>query len=445
MKKPLGLYIHIPFCVRKCEYCDFLSWSGLSRADRTAYAAALCREISAAAETFPKADVDTIFIGGGTPTTLSPEDLSMIMNHVRGTFHVLPEAEITMEMNPGTYSEGMIAFVKEHLTRVSIGLQSARNEELRRLGRIHTYEEFENCYRSLRNAGVDTINIDLMSALPGQSLQSWEYTLRKVIGLDPEHISAYSLIIEEGTPFYDLYESGKLDLPEEDEEREMYHLTKTILSAAGYERYEISNYAKSGFACRHNIRYWRREPYLGFGVGAASMYGELVPLAVNSAAMNCEQSGNAGNAGDSAFLFSDDVGNRCISRNNGDGENSFRSCCGMFSGQYRRTNDTDLSCYIRHYEPSKSGDGMAWDGKNATTCLSLKDAMEEFMFLGLRMTDGVSVREFYDAFGFSMDAIYGDVIRKYIGNGLLKRGDDRIALTERGLDVSNVVMEEFLL
>ena len=425
MKKPLGLYIHIPFCVRKCEYCDFLSWSEPSRADRTAYAAALCREISAAAETFPKADVDTIFIGGGTPTTLSPEDLSMIMNHVRGTFHVLPEAEITMEMNPGTYSEGMIAFVKEHLTRVSIGLQSARNEELRRLGRIHTYEEFENCYRSLRNAGVDNINIDLMSALPGQSLQSWEYTLRKVIGLDPEHISAYSLIIEEGTPFYDLYESGKLNLPEEDEEREMYHLTKTILSAAGYERYEISNYAKSGFACRHNIRYWRREPYLGFGVGAASMYGELVSFAVNSALKGSKQT--------------------AISPNEGDIKNYFISCCGRFSGQYRRTNDTDFIRYLRHYDLRESGGGKAWDGENTTTCLSLKDSMEEFMFLGLRMTDGVSIREFYDAFGFSMDDIYGDVIRKYIENGLLERGDDRIALTERGLDVSNVVMEEFLL
>ena len=425
MKKPLGLYIHIPFCVRKCEYCDFLSWSEPSRADRTAYAAALCREISAAAETFPKADVDTIFIGGGTPTTLSPEDLSMIMNHVRGTFHVLPEAEITMEMNPGTYSEGMIAFVKEHLTRVSIGLQSARNEELRRLGRIHTYEEFENCYRSLRNAGVATINIDLMSALPGQSLQSWEYTLRKVIGLGPEHISAYSLIIEEGTPFFDLYESGRLDLPEEDVEREMYHLTKTILSEAGYERYEISNYAKSGFACRHNIRYWRREPYLGFGVGAASMYGELVPLAVNSALMGSKQT--------------------AISPNEGDIKNYFISCCGRFSGQYRRTNDTDFIRYLRHYDLRESGGGKAWDGENTTTCLSLKDSMEEFMFLGLRMTDGVSIREFYDAFGFSMDDIYGDVIRKYIENGLLERGDDRIALTARGLDVSNVVMEEFLI
>ena len=425
MKKPLGLYIHIPFCVRKCEYCDFLSWSEPSRANRTAYAAALCREISAAAEAFPKADVDTIFIGGGTPTTLSPEDLSMIMNHVRGTFHVLPEAEITMEMNPGTYSEGMIAFVKEHLTRVSIGLQSARNEELRRLGRIHTYEEFENCYRSLRNAGVDNINIDIMSALPGQSIQSWEYTLRKVIGLDPEHISAYSLIIEEGTPFFDLYESGRLDLPEEDVEREMYHLTKTILSAAGYERYEISNYAKSGFACRHNIRYWRREPYLGFGVGAASMYGELVPLAVNSALMGSKQT--------------------AISPNEGDIKNYFISCCGRFSGQYRRTNDTDFIRYLRHYDLRESGGGKAWDGENTTTCLSLKDSMEEFMFLGLRMTDGVSIREFYDAFGFSMDDIYGDVIRKYIENGLLERGDDRIGLTERGLDVSNVVMEEFLI
>ena len=296
---------------------------------------------------------------------------------------------------------------------------------MRRLGRIHTYEEFENCYRSLRNAGVDNINIDLMSALPGQSIQSWEYTLRKVIGLDPEHISAYSLIVEEGTPFYDLYDSGKLDLPEEDVEREMYHLTKTILSEAGYQRYEISNYAKPGFACRHNIRYWRREPYLGFGVGAASMYGELVPFAVNSALKGSKQT--------------------AISPNEGDIKNYFISCCGRFSGQYRRTNDTDFIRYLRHYDLRESGGGKAWDGENTTTCLSLKDSMEEFMFLGLRMTDGVSIREFYDAFGFSMDDIYGDVIRKYIENGLLERGDDRIALTERGLDVSNVVMEEFLL
>jgi hypothetical protein len=175
------------------------------------------------------------------------------------------------------------------------------------------------------------------------------------------------------------------------------------------------------------------------------MYGELVSFAVNSAAMNCEQSGDARNAGDSAFLFSDDVGDRCIFRNNGDGENSFRSSCGAFSGQYRRTNDTNLIRYLRHYDLRESGGEKAWDGENTTTCLSLKDSMEEFMFLGLRMTDGVSIREFYDAFGFSMDDIYGDVIRKYIENGLLERGDDRIALTERGLDVSNVVMEEFLL
>ena len=425
MKKPLGLYIHIPFCVRKCEYCDFLSWSGLSRADRTAYAAALCREISAAAEAFPKADVDTIFIGGGTPTTLSPEDLSMIMNHVRGTFHVLPEAEITMEMNPGTYSEGMIAFVKEHLTRVSIGLQSARNEELRRLGRIHTYEEFENCYRSLRNAGVDNINIDLMSALPGQSIQSWEYTLRKVIGLDPEHISAYSLIVEEGTPFYDLYDSGKLDLPEEDVEREMYYLTKTILSEAGYQRYEISNYAKPGFACRHNIRYWRREPYLGFGVGAASMYGELVSFAVNSALKGSKQT--------------------AISPNEGDVKNDFLSCCGRFSGQYRRTNDTDLIRYLRHYDLRESGGEKAWDGENTTTCLSLKDSMEEFMFLGLRMMEGVSCADFAEKFGCELDSVFGAACVRLISEELLVLEGDRYKLTSRGIDVSNAVLAEFLL
>jgi oxygen-independent coproporphyrinogen-3 oxidase len=253
-----------------------------------------------------------------------------------------------------------------------------------------------------------------------------------VIGLDPEHISAYSLIVEEGTPFYDLYDSGKLDLPEEDVEREMYHLTKTILSEAGYQRYEISNYAKPGFACRHNIRYWRREPYLGFGVGAASMYGELVPFAVNSALKGSKQT--------------------AISPNEGDIKNYFISCCGRFSGQYRRTNDTDFIRYLRHYDLRESGGGKAWDGENTTTCLSLKDSMEEFMFLGLRMTEGISAEDFDRRFGPAGEGmssifseLYGAVVRKYIGMGLMEMADGRIRLTDRGIDVSNVVLADFLL
>ena len=389
--------------------------------DRNAYAAALCREIRMAAEALPETEVDTVFIGGGTPTTLSPGELSMIMREVREAFSVFPDAEITMEMNPGTYSEGMLAFVKEHLTRVSIGLQSACDEELKVLGRIHTYDEFESCYRALRGAGVHNINVDLMSALPGQTVQSWEYTLRKVICLDPEHISAYSLIIEEETPFYDLYESGEIVLPDEDEEREMYHLTKSILAGAGYERYEISNYAKPGYVCRHNIRYWKREPYLGFGVGAASMYGELIPNSKNNA------------------------GEDSLSWKPGDGLSAFDGFCNSFSGQYRRTNGTDIRSYVNHYRLNANGESKVGDGENTTTPLRRKDVLAEYMFLGLRMTEGISEREFTDVFGFPIEAVYGKIIRKYTANGLLERRDGRIALTERGLDVSNVVMGEFLL
>ncbi|MDO4803665.1 MAG: radical SAM family heme chaperone HemW, partial [Lachnospiraceae bacterium] len=312
--------------------------------------------------------VDTIFIGGGTPTTLEPTDLAMIMECVHENFYILPDAEITMEMNPGTFSEGMIAFVRKYVNRVSIGLQSALDEDLRMLGRIHTYQEFENCYRELREAGVSNINVDLMSAIPGQTVQDWEETLRKVVALSPEHISAYSLIIEEGTPFFDMRERGELDLPDEEEEREMYHLTKKVLDETGYHRYEISNYARAGYECRHNMRYWRREPYFGFGLGAASMYDE---------AMIDSQSFGLGAASmyDSAMMDSQMRVDK------------------IKNGECRRNNQTDLHAYIERYGSHEKGISWMKDFQDEGVQihrLTKEEAMEEFMFLGLRMTEGVS-------------------------------------------------------
>ena len=418
MERPFGLYIHIPFCVRKCRYCDFLSAPADAEV-RHAYASALCGEIRQVGTMLKteKAHMpvcDTIFIGGGTPTTLDPSDLAMIMDCIYGSFFVLPDAEITMEMNPGTYSNQMLSFAGKYLNRVSIGLQSAQNEELLMLGRIHTYEDFEMCYEALRGIGISNINVDLMSGIPGQTLRGWEETLLKVTSLEPDHISAYSLIVEEGTPFYELNERGELDLPDEDTEREMYRLTETILSRAGYKRYEISNYAKEGRACRHNTRYWKREPYLGFGIGAASLYGKLTIPAGIQLSWKSQRA--------------DDLFNKS-------------------SGQYRRTNTSDLKAYIERCGGTGS---KAWEKEvpedgSLVTELTIREAIEEYMFLGLRMTEGISKQDFYDQFGMPIDEMYGKVITSFIAEGLLKCRGNRIFLTERGLDLGNTVMAEFLL
>ena len=271
--RPLELYIHIPFCVKKCKYCDF--FSGPSTADqRETYVKSLCRDIRSYTELAKAYRVISIFVGGGTPSTLTAEQMQQIFKAVRETFYVEENAEITIEMNPGTVDrEKLSGYKKCGINRLSIGLQSTKDQELQRLGRIHTYEEFLETYRLARAEGFGNINIDLMSAIPGQSLADWEESLRTVAELDPEHISAYSLIIEEGTPFYEEYGEGRHaeELPDEETERKMYWRTKEILASYGYERYEISNYAKSGYACRHNLGYWDRTEYLGIGTGAASL------------------------------------------------------------------------------------------------------------------------------------------------------------------------------
>ena len=272
-KKELEIYIHIPFCVRKCQYCDFLSGPA-DEGPKERYMEALCREIEEKSSRYGEYEVTSIFFGGGTPTAVNPEALCKVLKLIKKCFDVKPSAEITMEMNPGTVTKDALCLYKAAgINRVSLGLQSTNNAELQRLGRIHTYEQFLETYKQVREVGFTNVNVDLMSALPGQDLASYKASLEKVVDLipPPEHISAYSLIIEEGTPFYEAYEEGVLELPQEDEEREMYHRTKSYLKEQGYERYEISNYAKPGRECIHNIGYWRRTNYVGFGIGAASL------------------------------------------------------------------------------------------------------------------------------------------------------------------------------
>lgn len=273
MMKPLELYIHIPFCIKKCNYCDFLS-APAKREERAVYVESLCRRIRSYAELAGAYCVTTIFVGGGTPSILEAEQMQDILNTVEETFHIDASAEITIEANPGTVTKEKLSVYKNiGVNRLSIGLQSADNRELRTLGRIHTYEEFLVSYDMAREAGFGNINIDLMSAIPHQTRESYEKTLRAAAELNPEHISAYSLMIEEGTPFYEKYAGGKnaRDLPDEDTERLMYEDTKRILKEYGYHRYEISNYARKGFECRHNLGYWERAEYLGIGMGAASL------------------------------------------------------------------------------------------------------------------------------------------------------------------------------
>ena len=283
-KKPLELYIHIPFCVKKCAYCDFLSGPSTLEV-REAYVNCLIEEICHCkhvgvgdsdnkwAPCDPENyEVVSAFLGGGTPSILKPDQIRRIMTALKEVFCWNSDAEVTIEANPGTVDEEKLRnYLDCGINRISFGLQSADNEELRKLGRIHTWEEFLDSFHQARIAGFTNINVDLMSALPGQTVDSWRKTLEKVLELKPEHISAYSLIIEEGTPFYEKYEDHPELLPPEEEERQMYHDTKKILHEHGYERYEISNYARTGYACRHNLGYWERREYKGFGLGSASL------------------------------------------------------------------------------------------------------------------------------------------------------------------------------
>lgn len=378
MRKDLGLYLHVPFCMKKCGYCDFLSWKGTEEEQET-YVQGLLKEIESYREFAKGYKVSTVFLGGGTPSILSGEQIERILGAVSDVFMMDKHAEITLEMNPGTVTEEKLrSYKKAGINRLSIGLQSVKNENLKLLGRIHTYEEFLQSYELARQEGFKNISVDLISSLPGQTLESWKEELQEIVRLNPEHVSVYQLILEEGTPFYETYADHPELLPDEEVSREIYLSTGRILSEAGYEQYEISNYAKPGQESRHNLKYWDRADYLGLGLGAASMVRNI-----------------------------------------------------------RMTNTRDLMTYLGHCSQPKT---MRED----VQFLEEPRQMEEFMFLGLRKTRGVSRKEFHRVFGRDMDMVYEKTLAKCLENGMLKEHKDRVFLSEEGVLVSNLVLSEFL-
>ena len=405
----LELYIHIPFCVRKCHYCDFTSFANCE--DYFAgYVDALCREIASCREQYAGYDISSVYIGGGTPSILPADLIKKITESLQANFKIAnikekrkgfgfrkkirPTTEFSIECNPGTVSkEDLKAYKKAGINRISFGLQSAIDEELKTLGRIHTYEDFVRSFEDAREAGFDNINVDLMQAIPGQTMASWQMTLGQVGTWHPDHISAYSLIIEEGTDFQKWLKKGKTlsgeekegiflpdgsvqMLPTEEEEREIYYFTGEMLEKAGYQRYEISNYAIPGFECSHNIGYWKRENYLGLGLHASSMVGNI-----------------------------------------------------------RWKNTDDLTAYLQSPECSREEEHR----------LSHQEQMEEFMFLGLRLTDGITRTDFVNTFHTDIDLVYGPVLEQLYDRGMIEFDEDAIRLTKKGIDVSNQVLAEFLL
>lgn len=380
----IALYVHIPFCVKKCLYCDFLSMTA-SDLTQKSYVEHLLTEIDIYKN--KNLTVTSIFFGGGTPSCINENDLIQILCKLKQSFHVTNQTEITIEVNPGTTDNTkLLAYFDAGINRISFGLQSTIEEELKQLGRIHDYKTFLTNYEDARIIGFRNINIDLMSAIPGQTESSWETTLYNITELNPEHISAYSLIIEEGTPFYDKYgpSAGKTvteksgsneQLPDEETERRIYQMTRNILGSKGYHQYEISNYAREKYECIHNLNYWSRGEYLGFGIGASSFY---------------------------------------------------HGC--------RYKNVSTLEQYGQYYKDEET-----------IEVSSVTDAMEETMFLGLRMNQGVSEEKFEKSFCRTIEDVYPGVTDRMIAEGLMKRENGWLSLTDKGRDLEDYVTTDYMI
>ena len=385
-KKKVAIYLHIPFCVQKCYYCDFLSAPAEERI-KTLYVEALLRECEYWKERISDYEVTSLFVGGGTPTSLSVGQLQTLQKAVMSLYQPdkTRHVEFTVEMNPGTVDADKLSVLKEMgVNRVSVGLQSADDAELQRLGRIHSFADFLRTVDLLHKASLTNFNVDIMAALPGQNIASYRRTLQAVTAVSPAHISAYSLILEEGTAFFAQAKKGLLDLPDEDTERKMDEITEEYLADCGYHRYEISNYAKDGYACRHNIGYWNRTDYLGIGLGASSLIDPM---------------------------------------------------------RWKMT--SDLSDYL---ECGKNQGDFA-NLREEVQTLRVSERMEEFMFLGLRLTKGIELQTFEHQFGKSFWDVYQDAADKLFSEQLLCLDESKknLRLTDYGVDVSNYALAEFLL
>lgn len=373
--KEMSLYIHIPFCKQKCLYCDFPSYAGKENLIDE-YITALNKEILNKCLDFK---IISIFIGGGTPSYLDERNLESLLKTIN-LLNLEDNIEFTVECNPGTLNEEKLRIMKKHnVNRISMGLQSTNDSLLKEIGRIHTFEEFKKNYYQARKAGFENINIDLMFGLPDQSLEDWKKTLEDAVSLNPDHMSAYSLIIEEGTCFYKLYNNDKLNLPSEDDERNMYLMTKEILNRHGYHQYEISNYSKDKKECFHNKVYWKCNEYLGIGVSASS-----------------------------------------------------------FIDEKRFKNIDDIRNYIEKIKNNE-------DVTEEVHVNDIKDDMEEFMFMGLRMIEGISLKEFKKRFGRDVYDVYDDAIKNNVKRGLLVIDSEKLYLSSNGIEVSNYVMSDFIL
>jgi len=393
--KPLGLYIHIPFCKKKCNYCDFLSRADVKKEDQTAYVEALLVELKYYADR--NMLLDSVYIGGGTPSLLEGDLILRIMEGVTGSFALSEEAEITIEANPGLLDrDKLMAYRRAGINRLSLGAQSLNDELLHFMGRIHSSNTFIDNFHLARDCGFENISADLIFAVPGQTIELWIDSLKKTISLGPEHISFYSLQIEAGTPFYGLWEKGAMKAVDDETDRRMYHEALEWLKNKGYGHYEISNAAKPGYESRHNLKYWSMDQYLGIGLGSH-----------------------------------------------------------YYINGTRFSNETDLEEYI-HISERVTGEGVCdkifvslwhpspwavWHHRNTE-----EDEISEFLFTGLRKIDGVSLSVFEERFGKPITAVYENSIMKHSKAGLLELNwkEDLLRLTAKGLDLFNQVLVDFV-
>lgn len=379
----MELYLHVPYCRQKCRYCDFASFAH-AEDTQGAYVDAVVSEAQAAQ--VPHDAMETAYLGGGTPSILPPELLTRLLHGVAAYFPLAPGAEFTAEANPGTLTAPWLeAALACGINRLSMGMQAAQPELLRTLGRIHDFPQVRQSVELARQAGFAHISLDLMFGLPGQSVEMWRETLEQALSLNPEHLSCYGLIPEEGTPLYRDLQAGRLTLPDEDDERRMYDMALDLLAKEGFRQYEISNFARPGYECRHNIGYWQQVPYIGLGVSAAS----YLPAP--------------------------------------DGQN----------GMIRLTNPRTLPAYLRMVH-------LRDDSAREREFVSPTDSRFETLMLGLRMNCGISETAFQARHGVSLDALYGEKLRRFAAEGLLRHETDRWSLTRRGMDVQNAILVELM-
>lgn len=377
----IGVYVHIPYCLKKCRYCDFCSIPIDETAGR--YRSALEKEIALSKANDPDARVKSIFFGGGTPTVLPADDLTAILNAIRSAFFVEPDAEISIECNPKTIGfDGLKTLRDAGFNRLSIGLQATQNALLGRIGRVHTFEEFLATYAAAKDAGFRNINVDLMHGLPGQTQEEYLDTIRTVAALEPTHISAYSLILEEGTPLFDDVTAGRETLPDADAVADMEDTGMALLDSLGYRRYEVSNFAKQGFECRHNLIYWHNEPYLGLGVAAHSSMVE-----------------------DGLWV--------------------------------RFSNESSIPAYLKKLEKGKLP-------RAERIIINTFEQMFESVMLGLRLVNGIDRRAFFDRFGCGVVETYREAYDKNDRFGFWDHSDPAfLRLSRIGMDHLDSVLRDF--